>query len=361
MDPLRRKVIERSLRLAGTSITVSSMDPSNFDALERLLWALNKPSSLEVSSLTYLDQKTRDYWRDRDEVALAPRDLLVRLGDHLQIITALLEGPLLPSIRTHLCSIASKTALLHGALLYDLGDYEQARKVQEVAMKAAWEGENDALQAVCGGWQSFTWFGQIANRSADDYMHALSCIQEANQIALQSSDVLVQAWLSAIEAEIQAHLCHRDACLKALQRAENALCASSSENTYALFKLNLAQFLGYKGLCLQQFYQKQDRTTHSLLQEAREVLEQAIGNSVLSRRKLTYLSDLAGLYVRQGEIEQAYTYATQCVTLIGQVHSQMAQQRLLQVHTLLRPYADNSLVQDLDEQMAPLLAGERER
>jgi DNA-binding SARP family transcriptional activator len=355
MDQSRRKVVKQSLKLAGASIILSSMDASDSDAFERLLWILDKPSRLEGSSLTYLDQRTMYYWRDRDEVNLAPQDLLVHVAGHLQMITELLDEPLFPSARTHLCSTASKTALLYGALLYDLGDHEQARKVQDVAMRAALEAENYALQAVCGGWKSFTWI------NADDYIQALSCVQEANQIALQTSDSMVQAWLSAIEAEVQAHLSNRNACLNALRRTENSLHAPFSENTYALFKLNLVQFLGYKGVCLQQFYQKHDQTTHSLLQEAREALEQAIGSDALSRRKLTYLSDLAGVYARQGEIEKAYTYACQCITLISKVNSKMARQRLLQIRSLLQPYEDHSLVQDLDEQIVPLFSREGER
>jgi len=93
-----------------------------------------------------------------------------------------------------------------------------------------------------------------------------------------------------------------------------------------------------------------------LLQEAKESLEQAITSNALDRRKLTYLNDLAELYARQGEIELACSYATQCIMLIDQFGSKNAQQRLFQVHHLLQPYKESSYVQALNEQITPLLS-----
>lgn len=351
-NPSRRDIIHQSLKLAGTSIILSPGDALHLETFEKLVWVLDKPSRLENSSLTYLDQRTMYYWRDRDESTLTPRDLLIHIEEHMRILIRLLDDPLSPSARLSLCSTTSKTALLYGVLLYDLGHFEQARNIQDIAMRAASEGGNYALQAVCGGWKCFTWM------NTHDYMQALSCIQEARQRAAHTSDLMVQAWLSAIEAEVQAHLADRHACLTSLQQAEKSLGASFSENTYALFRLNPAQFLGYKGVCLQQFYQKDDPTTHRLLQEAREALEQAIKETGIHRRKLTYLSDLAALYARQGEIELAYTYATHCLSSMNRVDSHMSRQRLLQIRSLLQPYEHHSLVQDFNEQIRPLFSTE---
>jgi hypothetical protein len=167
----------------------------------------------------------------------------------------------------------------------------------------------------------------------------------------------VQAWLGAIESEVQAHLHNREACLQLLNAIEGTISTSSSLDISYLFEFNPVLLLGYKGICLQQFYRKQDPTTSILLREAKEALEHAVINETPLRRKLYYQIDLAGIYARQGEIEEACMCVVQSVPLILQVGSgsKTLRKHVLQVRTLLQPYEQLTSVQALDAQMAPLL------
>jgi hypothetical protein len=96
------------------------------------------------------------------------------------------------------------------------------------------------------------------------------------------------------------------------------------------------------------------------LQEAKEALQQALLRDAPMKRKLYYLSDLAGVHARQGEVEAACSYVTQTVPFLMQLGSgsKTIRQHLLQARSLLQPYERTPSVQALDEQMAPLLVSQ---
>ena len=329
----------------------SSLFGADIDVLSNLSFILDMSSSIGEKEATYLDRQTRLYWHARELSVLPANILYAYVIRHMKDIALFLARSPLLGIRPYLCEIACRTTLLAGILLYDMGQYEKARKHYHVAFKAASEANNVVLQALVWGWVSFTW------TYLKHYTDALRCVQQASYFAKQSPDIIIQAWLGAIEAEIQAHLQSRDACLQSLTHMERAFGMSPSEDISYLFEFNPVLLLGYKGVCLQQLYQRQKPETHYFLQEAREALEQALESDAPTKRKLYYLSDLAGVYARQGDVEKACSYLTQTVPLILRIGScsKTIHQHLLQSRTLLQPYEQSSHVQTLDEQMRPLL------
>lgn len=341
------------LNPTSTPLSIPSLFRTDVDVLARLSTVLNKPSVVGEREITYFDQQTRLYWRAREETALPATTLYAYVIRHIDDIHMLLARSHLPMLRSYLCEIVSRTVLLAGILLYDMGQYAKARQQYHVAFQAAMEADNPVLQAIVWGWMSFTW------TYAKRYTEALRCVQHARSFATQTTDSIIQAWLGAIEAEIQAHLHNRDACLQALSDMERGIGTSPSQDTLYLFEFNPVLLLGYKGVCLQQLYRRQEPATHSLLQEAKETLEQALASEAPLKRKLYYLSDLAGVYARQGEVETACAYVIQSIPLIMHVGSgsKTIRKHLLQVRALLQPNEHTSSVQALDEQMALLLLG----
>ena len=321
------------------------------DILSRLEIVLHHPSGIGEKEARFVDEQTRLYWRAREDSIFPASTLYTHVIRHVDDIATFLASSLLPTIRLYLCEIICRTVLLAGILQYDMGQYEHARRLYQLAFQAASEANNPTLQALVWGWVSFTW--TYSKQFAD----ALLCLQQANHFATKTPDMIVQAWLGAIDAEIQAHLQDRTACLQSLDLMERAFGATPSQDISYLFEFNPVLLLGYKGVCLQELYRKQEPTTHHFLQEAKEALAQALASDAPVKRKLYYLSDLAGVYARQGEVETACSYVTQTVPLIIQVGngSKTIRQHLLQARSLLRPYERTSYVQALDERMAPLL------
>jgi hypothetical protein len=78
-------------------------------------------------------------------------------------------------------------------------------------------------------------------------------------------------------------------------------------------------------------------------------------NPALMRRRPNLLADLAGTYVRQKNVEAACEYAIEAVTLASQIKSKVVLQRLVSLRHELDPWKYTEYVQNLDEQMTPLL------
>jgi DNA-binding SARP family transcriptional activator len=339
------------LNPANMSLSIPSLLRSDVDVLTRLSTILNQSSVVHEREITYFDHQTRLYWRAREETALPAPTLYTYVIRHLDDINTLLGRSLSPTLRLFVCEIICRTVLLAGILLYDIGHYEQARQHYQVAWKAAMEANNFVLQGIVWGWMSFTW------TYTKRYVEALYCVQQARHFAAQTSDTLVQAWLGAIEAEIQAHLHNRAACLQSLTLMEHSSEVPPSQDISYLFEFNPVLLLGYKGVCLQQLYRQDEPETYGFLREAKESLELALASEAPLKRKLYYLSDLAGAYARQGEVETACAYVAQSIPLITQIGSgsKTIRKHLLQARLLLQPNEHTSFVRVLDEQMAPLL------
>jgi tetratricopeptide (TPR) repeat protein len=339
---------------SSTGVLSPSTVLTDIDVLSHLSAIFSATSTIGEKEVNYLDQQTKLYWRAREEYIFPANILYNRVIRHIHDITSYLLRSLLPGTRQLLCEIVCRTVLLAGVLLYDMGHYEKARQHYLVASQAASEANNFILQALVWGWMSFTW------TYAKQYNDALHCIQRANHYVIQTPDSTVQAWLGAIEAEIQAHLQNRDECLHSLTNMERGFGVSPAQTISYLFEFNPVLLLGYKGVCLQHIYLKQQPETRHFLEEAKEALEQALQSNAPLKRKLYYLTDLAAVYARQGEVEKACYYTSQCIPLILQIGngSKTIQQHLLQTRALLHPYHETPYVQSLDEQMAPLLLPE---
>jgi tetratricopeptide (TPR) repeat protein len=323
------------------------------NVLERLSMTLSKPTIMLEREIAYFDQQTRLYWRAREETAQPTLSLYTAVIRHLDDLHLLFARSHLPQIRQYLCEIVCRTILLAGILLYDQGHYVKARQTYHMAFQAATEANNPVLQAIVWGWMSFTWTYERY------YKKALTAIQYARFLAKQTSDQLIQAWLGAVEAEIQAHLSNREECLQALQDMERGNGILPTPEASYLFEFNTVLLLGYKGVCLQQLYLRQNTATHDFLRGAREALEYALESEAPLKRKLYYLTDLASVYARQGEVEAACSYLVQSLPLMKQVGSgsETVRKHLEQARTLLEPYKQATAVQDVDAQMIPLLQG----
>jgi hypothetical protein len=78
---------------------------------------------------------------------------------------------------------------------------------------------------------------------------ALTSVQEARSLVKGNADLTVCAWLAAIEAESQANLHNRLACLDALNDAERVEDHPAPENDRYLIHFDRALLRGYQGVC----------------------------------------------------------------------------------------------------------------
>lgn len=351
MDRSRRKFLEETPSIIGTVILIPSYDLLNSPLLERLSRALTKPSSIDEKTLRYLEQRTGSYWRDRNDAVLASYDLLSYVLEHLQKVLFFLEGSLLPTVRTRLCSIAGETAMLAGELFFDISDYMHAREFHKAAVRAAQEGSNHALEAVAWGRMSFAW------TYSGNAQEALTCIQEARRLAARSVNATVQAWLAAVEAEIRANLGDSELCLEALEGAECVEDKQHPKEDCYWIHFDRSLLAGYQGICFLRLSRLEDAQSLYFLGSSQRALENALMllNPALMRRRPTLLTDLAGTYVQQGEFEEACLHALQATKMVAQIKSPIVFQRLLTLRHRLEVWKDTQYVKNLDEYLVPLL------
>lgn len=346
-DQLRRQIIQQTLRGTGVAVLASHHTAISSDIVERLTQALTRPSTIDEKTLHYLERRIEAYWQDRNDVALPVWDLLPYVIEDLQKITVLLEGSLRPRVRTHLCSIAGATAMLIGELHYDMRNYAQARSFQELAITAAHEANNAALEAVSWARNSFAW---TYDGNAGE---AYNSIQQARHLGW-SVNSTVRTWLAAVEAEIQAHLGNREACLKALSEASQVEDQKHCKAECYWIHFDRSLFAGYQGI---SFLRLSSLGQKDLVSNAQTALQDALNllDPSMKRRQATLFVDLAGTYVQQRNIEQACGYALKAVNIATHINSKVSVQRLLALRGSLESWKETRYVQDLDKAISPHL------
>jgi transcriptional regulator with XRE-family HTH domain len=340
MDKQRRELLQQAPGFVSAAFMTSSHLLLNEDLLDRLSNALTKPSSIDETTLNYLEARTEGYWQDRHGAVVASRDLLSYVVDHLQKIIALLEGSLLPTLRARLCAIASKTAQLVGELLLDMSYYTKARQFHQAAITIAQETANQQLESIAWGRMS------LAYIYSGNEQEALECIHKARRLTVWNNG-MVNAWLAAIQAEIWANFAESDACLKALSQAEQFDEQQLAIEDSYLIHFDRALLGGYQGVCFRKLYRPENIQSTLFLGKAQKILIESLNslNPALIQRQPTFLTDLADTYLQQGEIEEACKRAIQAATIASQIKLQKVIQRLLKLRQELEPWKDTPHVQ----------------
>lgn len=189
---------------------------------------------------------------------------------------------------------------------------------------------------------------------------ALICVSNGRYVA-KNANATIQAWLAAVETEVQAKLNEKDAFFKALRDVQypDSSVFEKRESYWIHFNQSLAA--GYKGVSFLKLAQKSEgsqRRTFSA--NAQEALTEAIAvlDPVLTRRKPNLLADVAGTYIQTRNIEQACSIAIEAVTMIDQIKSQVVLQRILDLRKELESWRSTESVSRLDNHISSLLTSD---
>jgi DNA-binding SARP family transcriptional activator len=357
MDSIRRQLLETSTHAAEIVPLLPLVDLFDDAILERFSQALMKSLHLDETTFRYLETCTKQFWCNRQSAVFSSHDLYRPVNAHFQKMIALLEGSLLPTERTHLCSLLSQTAQLLGELSLDMGYYAQGKAFHQAALAAAQEAEDRFLTVVSWGRVSLAC---IYGKSHPD---ALIAIQTARSLAGKHSPPMIQGWLAAIEAEIQANLSQADLCLHALEQAE---CfddqAVSALGSY-LVRFDRSLLGGYQGVCFRLLSRLEHNQSPFFLQKAQDSLRGAIVSldQLFLQRKPTLLADLAMVIIYQQDIEEACTLISQAAMLATQMHLRKVTQRLVALREPLRPWKELASVKTVDAHLAFLSSQGQER
>src|SRR5260370_1712852 len=288
MDIIRRQLLETSVHAAEIAPLLPLVDLFNSDILERFSQALMKPLHLDETTCQYLEICTKQFWYNRQSAVFSSRDLYRPVNAHLQKMIALLEGSLLPTERTRLCSLLSQTAQLLGELSFDMGYYVQGKAFHQAALAAAQEAEDRFLTVVSWGRISLAC---IYGKSPSD---ALSSIQTTRSLADQHSTPIIQVLLAPLEAEIQANLSQANLCLQALEHAECFDNQPASPLEDYLVRFDRSLLGGYHRVCFRILSHPGHNQAPFFLQKAQNSLRETIVylHPLFLQCKPTLLADL---------------------------------------------------------------------
>lgn len=334
--------------LSPTPALAGIIGKEQTNILRRFAQVLMGPVQFDETVFQYLKICTEQFWRNRQSAALSSYDLYPPVKEHMQKITSLLNVSLLPSERARLCSLLSQTAQLLGELSLDMGLYQQGKTFHQAALAAALEAEDRFLAGISWGRIS------LAHIYSKAFPDALISVQQAQELAKSYATPMVQGWLAAIKAEIQAHLSQPDSCLAALEQAESFGGQLSAPLEDYLIRFDHSLLGGYQGVSYRLLSSPGQSQSSLFLQKANDSLRKAIASlhPLFLQRKPTLLADLAIVTVHQQNIEEACDLISQAIALSAQMRLRKVLHRLINMREMLAPWEDSSPVKALNTHLA---------
>jgi hypothetical protein len=351
LNPMaRRDFLRRLAALAGPPLVLGAASPSLLLSADN--WSA-APQSLDLAAAEMaggdttaglmpedIVQLTAHYERLRRRVS--GRHLIGPVRAHLDFVTRYLRESSQPAaVRLSLVSALGEAAVLAGRLsFWDMHDEPAARHHFEMATAAAHEAEDRALAAYA---LAFT--AELATYIQQPGL-AAGRSRAAQELAVGSTSPRVRSWLAAVEAEANANIDDVEGCLRALERAREAMAEArpgDADPQWIEF-FDGPRLQGYEGACLA-------RIGHS--RPALQVLGRAAAstNPALKRYHAEITSDTAWALAQEGEIEESSRLLVVAFDHATSVGYRDGVRRVLNVRRQLEPHNETQAVQELDEQL----------
>ncbi|SRR6266545_2341061 len=235
---------------------------------------------------------------DERYAELSAQIVLPKVSVQLRKLARMLGGCQPVSDRRRLCSVAGRLAGLRAWLLFDLAQREAADAWYDVAIRAAYEAEDHALQGWLFGARS------LIPSYQHDHRTALAFIEQGQSAAGRSAGATVNAWLSALEARGRAGLRDTAGFRAARRRADRQVShSSSSERRHGMDfdgdKLDLTYYTGTSLLLLHQpghaaeFLRKSLDALPSAHAKAHAILLLGLATAAAQRRRVDEATEVA--------------------------------------------------------------------
>jgi hypothetical protein len=200
-----------------------------------------------------------------------------------------------------------------------------------VALDAAREAGDPHLSAAMLGHMSFV------PAAGGGFTAATDLLEGADKYA--SKLTILPSWLAAVEAEIQAKAGQTKASLDAIDRAENALVVAHEVPAWMDY---------YDQTRVKGFAYLTAGKPHEACTALSEALTALDASAV--KQRAVYLTDLATIYVHEGEIDQGSKLAGEAA--VARAGYATSRERLREFRALVQPWQDRASVKELDERLA---------
>ena len=331
LEPQRSLIVHRRtwLKLFGATSAAAVVELLRGDTA-----VAAQPLNMEPTTLNTLESLALRYQTMYHSTP--PAELLIPVTAHLEIVDDLAkvasgegQGRLL---RNH-----SQVALLAGRLsFFDLREPMSARAYYGMALDAAREAGDPHLSAATLGHMSFV------SAAGGGFTAAIDLLEGADGYA--SRLTILPSWLAAVEAEIRAKARQSKASLDAIDRAESALVVAQEVPAWMDY-YDQTRLNGFKGFAY---------LTAGKPDEARTALSEALAalDASAVKQRAVFQTDLATIYVHEGEIDQGADLAGQAAVGLTRAGYATSKERLQEFRELVQPWHDRESVKEQDERLA---------
>jgi tetratricopeptide (TPR) repeat protein len=304
----------------------------------QLVWGRMEAAMLDAGALDELAEAVAGDCRLHDR--LGSRAVRGAVTEHVRLATDLLRGSPPPALRPRLAAIASEAAGEAAFVHRDQRQLQAADSYQRLAVELAHEAGDPLL----GAYHLAVWSKALTD--AGDGAQALPLLEAADTLASGAASAGTAAYLALCEAMAQGSLGNADACLRALDRFDDALGKGDrSEDPPWLYWLSSDGIADWaKGDCY---------TRAGRLPEAEATLTLA-----LSRWDCSFVRDRAQaliaqgfVRIRQGEPDECCRLAGEALGLAVTTTSPRLVQRVRDLRRALQPWSESSGVKALDDQL----------
>ncbi len=305
--------------------------------LRQPLWSRMEAGALNVDTLNELATAVAGDKRLHDR--LGSRAAYGLVSEHVRLTTDLLHGSPPPAIRLRLAAIASEAAGEAGLVCRDQRQFPAAQSYHRLATELAQEAGDHLL----GAHELGVWSKTLTE--AGDGAGAILLLERARTLASRDSSAATSVWLALCEADAQVSVSDATACLRALDRVDEAFARSDrSEYPPWLYWLSPAMVTGAKG----SSYRHVGR-----LAEAESMLSLALStwDPSFVRDRAIYLIDLAFVRASQGEPEECCRLAQEALGIATASRSPRLVGRIRDLRCDLQPWSESSGVKALDERL----------
>lgn len=336
----------RQFLLGSAALSVGAVGrravPAELDEVQRLVWVLDHPGSVDLRTAAYLRRAAADLLA-RNE-ATSPATLLPLAMQHLARTSLLREHAEPGRVRQELYVVEALSATLTGRLAWNASgqrDHTTAVQYYEQAIDAAERVKERWVEAFPRMFQ-----GTLAMFGRNDLDSGLGLVEKAAALAGDGSSHVLAGWASAFAGEAYALRGRERASRLAMERATLHMTkATAADPCWELFSVQqLGGFLGVNYLHLGD------------PRRAQPVLEATA--SGLSGAKLNHksvvLSDLAIALVSQDRPEHATAVLNEAIDLVEYLHDGGGTRRVFIAGRKLWPWRNEPFVQAVHDRLLAL-------
>ncbi|MFB6726267.1 helix-turn-helix transcriptional regulator [Kribbella sp. NPDC056345] len=334
-DDMNRREMLRLVSMASTLIAASGA-PGPLD-LERLDHVAKDPGRLDQATLDEYAALNAHLWQ-AFTLSRNKRAAFSLVQGQLEVLVAALQEARRSAVHHSVCELASDLFQLAGEIHFDGNQYTSAAHCYTLAAQAAkGAGALDLWACALTRHAFISVYDQRFDRAAP-MLQLAAGLAQGGDYALST-----RHWVSAVQAEVFAGLGDLTACERALDQANEVHALSGSYQNGGWLRFDGSRLPEERGTCYVALKRPELAET---------ALNDALGQTLSSRRRGGVLVDLAALGLLRRDLDQLLVHSSAALNTARQTDSGVVARRLEGLQPHLVPHLKDPRVCQLNEEIS---------